>query len=99
MQMSGFVNSPPALMVDRPALREARTSAVSSAVSGPARLRDACREEIARLARIVRELSCNALLRGTDGSVIPLSTKLLENVHDRQSESRPHYRRKPGAWA
>jgi AraC-like DNA-binding protein len=73
--MSGFVNSPPALMVDRPALREARTSAVGSAVSGPARLRDACREEIARLARIVRELSCNALLRGTDGSVIPLNTK------------------------
>ena len=56
-------------------LREARTSAVSSAVSAPARLRDACREEIARLARIVRELSCDALLRGTDGTVIPLSTK------------------------
>jgi AraC-like DNA-binding protein len=73
--MSGFVNSRPALMVDRPAMREARTSAVSSAVSGPARLRDACREEIARLARMVRELSFNAQLRGTDGSVIPLSTK------------------------
>ena len=25
--------------------------------------------------------------------------KLLENVHDRQSEDRPHYRRKPRAWA
>lgn len=74
-QMSGFVNSPPALMVDQPAPREARTSAVSSAASGPTRLRDACREEIARFARIVRELSCSALLLGTDGSVIPLSTK------------------------
>jgi AraC family transcriptional regulator len=73
--MSGFVNSPPALVDDRPALREARTSAVSGAVSGPARLRDVCREEIARFARIVRELSCNALLRGTDGRVIPLSRK------------------------
>jgi AraC family transcriptional regulator len=72
--MSGFVHSAPALVVDRPALRDARTAAVSSAVSGPARLREACREEIARLARIVRELSCNALLRGTDGSVVPLST-------------------------
>jgi len=50
------------------------TAAVSSAVSGPARLREACREEIARLVRIVRELSCNALLRGTDGSLIPLGT-------------------------
>src|SRR5467141_3052985 len=59
---------------NRPALRDARTAAVSSAVSDPAQLRDACREEIARLARIVRELSCNALLRGTDGSAIPLST-------------------------
>jgi len=51
-----------------------RTAAISRAVSGPARLREACREEIARLVRIVRELSCNALLRGTDGSLIPLST-------------------------
>jgi AraC-like DNA-binding protein len=51
-----------------------RTAAISSAVSGPARLREACREEISRLVRIVRELSCNALLRGTDGSLIPLST-------------------------
>jgi AraC-like DNA-binding protein len=71
---SGFVNSPPALVVDRPALRDACTPAVTSAISCPARLREACREEIARLARLVRELSCNALLRGTDGSVIPLST-------------------------
>jgi AraC-like DNA-binding protein len=47
---------------------------MSSAVSGPARLREVCREEISRLVRIVRELSCNALLRGTDGSLIPLST-------------------------
>jgi AraC-like DNA-binding protein len=47
---------------------------VTSALSYPARLRDACREEICRLARIVRELSCHTLLRGTDGSVIPLST-------------------------
>jgi AraC-like DNA-binding protein len=39
-----------------------RTAAVCGAVSCPARLREACREEIARLARIVRELSCNALL-------------------------------------
>jgi AraC-like DNA-binding protein len=45
------------------------------ALSGPARLRDACREEICRLARLVRELSCHTLLRGTDGSVIPLSTR------------------------
>jgi AraC-like DNA-binding protein len=73
--MSGFFNSSPALMVDRPALREARTSAVSTANSVPARLHDACREEIASLARIVRELSYIALLRGTDGSVVPLSTK------------------------
>ena len=71
---SGFLNSPPALAVDRPALSDACTPAVTSAVSGSARLRDACREEIARLARIVRELSCHALLRGSDGSVIPLST-------------------------
>jgi AraC-like DNA-binding protein len=42
---------------------------------GLARLRDACREEIAGLARMVRELSFDALLRGTDGSVIPLSTR------------------------
>jgi AraC-like DNA-binding protein len=48
--------------------------ALTSALSCPARLRDACREEIGRLARIVRELSCHALLRGMDGSVIPLST-------------------------
>jgi AraC-like DNA-binding protein len=74
-QMSGFVNSPAALMVDRPALREAWTSASRSAISGPARLRDVCREEVARLARIVRELSCNALLRATDGSMIPLNAK------------------------
>jgi AraC-like DNA-binding protein len=72
--MSGFVHSVLALLMDGPAQREARTAAVSGALSGPARLRDACREEIARLARIVRELSCHALLRGTDGSVIPLST-------------------------
>ena len=72
--MSGFVNSGLALVVDGLVLREARTAAVSSALSGPARLRDACREEIARLARIVRELSCHALLRGTDGSAMPLST-------------------------
>jgi AraC-like DNA-binding protein len=51
-----------------------RTAAISGAVSDPARLREACREEIARLVRIVRELSCNAVLRGTDGSLIPLST-------------------------
>ena len=49
-----------------------QTAAISSAVSGPARLREACREEIARLVRIVRQLSCNALLHGTDGSLIPL---------------------------
>jgi AraC-like DNA-binding protein len=71
---SGFVNSPPALVVDRPVLPEASIAAASSALSGPARLHDACREEIARLARIVRELSCHALLRGTDGSAMPLST-------------------------
>jgi AraC-like DNA-binding protein len=71
--MSGFLNSGPTLLVDGPVLRDARTAAVSSALSGPARLRDACREEICRLARIVRELSCHASLRGTDGSVIPLS--------------------------
>jgi AraC-like DNA-binding protein len=68
------VNSALALVVDGPAQRDARTAAVSSALSGPARLRDACPEEIASLARIVRELSCHALLRGTDGSVIPLGT-------------------------
>jgi AraC-like DNA-binding protein len=68
-----FVNSPPALVIDRPALRDVRTPAVTSALSCPARLRDACREEIGRLARIVRELTCHALLRGTDGSAIPLS--------------------------
>jgi AraC-like DNA-binding protein len=72
--MSGSVISPAALVVDRPALRDACTPAVTSALSCPARLRDACREEICGLARIVRELSCHALLRGTDGSVIPLST-------------------------
>ena len=71
---SGFVNSPPALVVDGPVLREARTAAVSGALSGPARLRDACREEIARLARIVRELSCHGSLRGTDGNAMPLGT-------------------------
>ena len=71
--MSGFVNSPSALAVDRSALREARTAAVSSAVSGPERLREVCREEIAGLTRIVRELQCDVLLRGTDGSVVPLS--------------------------
>jgi AraC-like DNA-binding protein len=71
---SDFVDSPPALVVDRPVLRDARTAAVSSALSGPARLRDACHEEIARLARIVCELSCHAFLRGTDGSAMPLST-------------------------
>ena len=54
--------------------RDSRAVAVGSVLSGAARLRDACREEICRLARIVRELSCHALLlRGTDGSVIPLS--------------------------
>jgi AraC-like DNA-binding protein len=71
---SGFVNSSPALVVDRPALRDVCAPAVTSEQSCPARLRDACREEIYRLARILRELSCHALLRGTDGSVIPLST-------------------------
>ena len=57
-----------------PSRRLSGTPAVSSELSCPARLRDACREEIASLARIVRELSCHALLRGTDGGVIPLST-------------------------
>jgi AraC-like DNA-binding protein len=71
---SGSVNSPPALVVDRPVLRDACTPAVTSVLSCPARLRVVCREEICRLARIVRELPCDALLRGTDGSVIPLST-------------------------
>jgi AraC-like DNA-binding protein len=73
--MGGFVNSALALVVDGPAQRDACTPAVTSALSRPARLRDACREEIARLARIVRELSCHALLRGTDGSAIPLCTR------------------------
>jgi len=71
-RISGILNSP-ALIVDRPALRDACTPVVSSELSCSARLRDACSEEIARLTRIVRELSCHALLRGTDGSVIPLS--------------------------
>jgi AraC-like DNA-binding protein len=71
---SGSLNSPPAPLVARPAQNDACTPAVSSALSSPARLRDACREEICRLARIVRELSCHALLRGTDGSVVALST-------------------------
>jgi AraC-like DNA-binding protein len=61
--------------MDGPAQRDACASAVGGALSGPTRLRDACREEIASLARIVRELSCHALLRGTDGGVIPLSTR------------------------
>jgi AraC-like DNA-binding protein len=72
--MSVFVNSSPALVLDRPALGDPCAPAVAGALSCPARLRDACREEISRLARIVRELSCNTLLRGTDGSVIPLVT-------------------------
>jgi AraC-like DNA-binding protein len=72
--MSGFASSAPALVVDRPALRHACAPALTSALSCPARLRDACREEIAGLARIVGELPCHALLCGTDGSVIPLST-------------------------
>jgi AraC-like DNA-binding protein len=72
--ISGFLNSSRALVVDGPALDEVCTPAVTSALSGPARLREVCREEIVRLARIVRELSCNALLRGIDGSVIPLSS-------------------------
>ena len=71
---SGSLNSPPASVVDRPVLRDACAPAVTSALSCSARLRDACREEICRLAQIVRELSCHALLRGTDGSVITLST-------------------------
>jgi AraC-like DNA-binding protein len=61
--------------MDGPAQRDVCTSAVGTALSGPTRLRDACREETASLARIVRELSCDALLRGTDGGVIPLSTR------------------------
>lgn len=68
------MNSPPALVVDRPVPRDACAPAVSSALSCPARLRDACREEFCRLARIARELSCHILLHGADGSVIPLST-------------------------
>jgi AraC-like DNA-binding protein len=71
--MSGSVNSPPALVVDRPVLRDACSPALTSAPSCPARLREACSEEIGRLARIVRELSCHAWLRGTDGSMIPLT--------------------------
>ena len=71
---SGFVNSPPALVADQPVMREASTPAVTSSLSCPARLRDVCREEIGKLAQIVRELSCHALLCGTDGSVIPLNT-------------------------
>ena len=51
-----------------------QTAAISNAVSGQAQLREACREEIARLAWIARELSRNALLCDTDGSLIPLST-------------------------
>jgi AraC-like DNA-binding protein len=74
-RMSDVVNSPPALVMDGPAQRDARTAAIGSALSGPASLRDACREEICRLAQIVRELSCHTLLRGTDGSVIPLGTR------------------------
>jgi hypothetical protein len=58
------MNSAPALVVDQPALREASTAAVGSARSAATRLREACREEIARFTRIVRELSCHALLRG-----------------------------------
>jgi AraC-like DNA-binding protein len=77
---SGSVNSPPPLLVDRPALRDARTPAVTSALSCPARLRDVCREEIYRLERIVRELSCDALLRGTDGSVIPLGATVDSEI-------------------
>src|ERR1700722_1834583 len=61
--------------MDGPAQRHVGTSAVGNALSGPKQLRDACREEIASLARIVRELSCHALLRGTDGGVIPLSIR------------------------
>jgi AraC family transcriptional regulator len=72
--MPSFIHSGLALVVDGAAPREASTAAVSSAVSGSARLHEACREEIARLARIVRELSCHALLRGTDGSAMPIST-------------------------
>ena len=72
--MPGFANSASALVVDGPALRESSATAVTSALSCPARLREACREEIAGLARIVRELSCHALLRGTDGSAMPLCT-------------------------
>jgi AraC-like DNA-binding protein len=72
MHMSGVANSALTLRADGLALRETSTAPVASAVSGPSQLREACREEIARLARIVRELSCNALLRGTDGSATPL---------------------------
>ena len=71
-----YVNPQPALVVDGPTQRDACTAAATSALSSPARLRDACREEICRLARMVHELSCHALLRGTDGSVIPLSTRV-----------------------
>jgi AraC-like DNA-binding protein len=72
-RIPGFLNSS-ALVVDRPVLRDACTPAVASALSCTARLRDACREEIAGLTRLVRELSYHAFLRGTDGSAIPLST-------------------------
>ena len=71
---SGSLNSPPAPLVARPAQNDARIPFVSSALSYSARLRDACCEEICRLAQIVGELSCHALLRGTDGSVVALST-------------------------
>jgi AraC-like DNA-binding protein len=72
-RISGFLNSS-ALVVDRPVLRDACAPAVASELSCAARLRDACREEIAGLTRIVRELSYHAFLRGTDGSAISLST-------------------------
>jgi AraC-like DNA-binding protein len=78
--MSGFVSSSPALAVDRPARHDSYTPAVGSAPSDPALLRDACREEIARLAGIVRELSCYAFLRGTNGREVPLSTTADEEV-------------------
>jgi AraC-like DNA-binding protein len=73
--MSNFVNFPMTLVMDRPAQHNACTAAIGGAKSGPARLRDACREEICRLAQMVGELSCDALLHGTDGSVIPLSRR------------------------
>jgi hypothetical protein len=37
--------------------------------------------------------------RDADRSFRNPFAKLLENVHDRQSEDRLHHRRKPGAWA